>query len=335
MTTRADAVTPPVSEALRRDLALVLPDVRGAQPTAVEAYARGTPIALDEAIVEAVKLIDASESAVICGLSMLTIEAVRQAVALSRKVAAPLVPWPSSGTFSGAAGPIYGATLGHVFGCDLAIEVGLGGMTDVHPIAAAVRRRVSQRLCLDGTAEDVSNLRAQLRDRGAAALAGHADRPVRRVAVLLPANAPAVIVRQWHELAGECQQQVRMCVFVLPEMTTTGNQRGALEVIAWQTGGLPATGAPDIAGADLLLELGLCSVDLDRRDGARRICVGTSRDGAAELSFVTPGLAPGLAARVIRCDGIVLWLCDDPATAPPDPCVDLLGRITAGIAGSS
>ena len=336
MSAGTDIHLPPVSEPLRRDLALVLPRLHGTGSLSVEAYARGTPVALDAAIVRAAALIDASTTPVICGLSMLTIEAVRQAASLSRKMAGRLAPWPTSRTFGRQQAPTYSATLGHVFACDLVLAVGSTPGTTDHPIAAAIAQRVRQCVRVGTELDDVSNVQAQLRARGAAAWAEVARGPVRRVAVLLPPDSEPAVVRTWHELAAECQQQVRMCVFVLPDLAIVGNQRGALEVIAWQSGGLPTasggTSGGDIAAADLLIEAGLAEVDLDRRDGARRICIGSRGDDAAELSFVTPGPAPGLAARVMRCDGIVLWLCDDPATAPPDPCVDLLERITARVA---
>ena len=326
MTPPIEAHPPPVSQALRRDLALVLPEVTVARSTTVQAYARGAPVALGEAVSAAGALLAASGAPVICGLSMLTLEAGRQIVALSRRTGAALLPWPPWASAAVTAGPIHTATLGHVYGCDLVLEIGFDSDGAEHPIRAAIAERVPHVLRSDAGGADVQT---QLRTGGALALAQLVGRPVQRLAALLPAEAPPPVRRQWHEVAAECQQQLRLCVLVLPDLTIAGNQRGLSEVIAWQTGGLPVTGASDLAAADLLIEAGLAEVDLDRPPGARRICIGQRPDDAADLSFVTPGLALGLAARVMRCDGVVLWLCDDPAAAPPDPCVGLLARLTA------
>ena len=309
---------PPASESLQRDLALVLPDLHVAERTAVQAMAKGKPITLDDAICQAAALIDAAESPVICGLTMLTIEAARQAVSLANIAGAKLAIWPKP-----ADAPKHTATLGHVLACDLVI----GPSAQTHPIAAAVAQKVLDDVFMTMTPGSLDDLHDRISANGQPI----AGRPVKRLAVLLPPDRQPQLTQRWDELAAKCQKQLRLCLFLLPRMTTAGNQRGVTELIAWQTGGLPPSGAQDIAGADLLVELGLADVQMTRPSGSKRICIGAQPDESADLSFTTPGLSPGLAARVMRCDGIVLWLCDAPATAPPDPCVDLLCRIAEHI----
>ena len=302
---------------MRRDLSLVLPDLRVAESISVEAFAKGRPIPLDDAIARAGELIDSSSHPVLCGLTMLTIEAVRQAAALAQTTGVRMVVWPAPTTFGGRNAPRRTATLGHVFDCDLVIGPDIGDVAATHPIVAAVAARTRHEAFATADVETVSDVHERIRAAGS----------VKRLAVLLPPDCDIEAIRRWDELAAARQHQVRICVFLLPDMRTAGNQRGATEALAWQTGRVPADGVRTIAAADVLVEAGLADVGLARPAGAQRICIGRDRDESADVSFVTPGLALGLAARVMRCDGVVLWLCDDPATAPPDPCVDLLGRI--------
>src|SRR5690606_21362661 len=76
-------------------------------------------------------------------------------------------------------------------------------------------------------------------------------------------------------------------------------------------------------GADVVVEFIGDDATSQFSGDVRRITIGPA-NSSAEVSFVTPGLAVGLAAQVMRFDGIMLWLCDDPATAPPDPAADPL-----------
>ena len=168
----------------------------------------------------------------------------------------------------------------------------------------------------------------------------------RRALFLLPADADARVVAQCDALAASLQNRVRLAVMTLPDAKHSLNRRGALELITWQTGLSCTSGGIDFSDSaprpspplqkllsrsaiDLLID---CHPNTNRlRDTTNRpqlITLGPSdpsrADQGAEVSFITPGLALGLAARVMRFDGIILWLCDDPASAPPDPVAQLL-----------
>jgi hypothetical protein len=142
------------------------------------------------------------------------------------------------------------------------------------------------------------------------------------------------------------QKLLRVSVVTLPDLTIAGNIRGAIEVITWQTGLSCATGGIDFgdgaprpcggavrlieSGAvDVMIDTGLRPVDAAMRAKVKHVVrIGDSLDESAEVCFVTPGLRAGLKARVMRFDGVVLWLCDEPASAPVDPVVELLKAVS-------
>ena len=78
---------------------------------------------------------------------------------------------------------------------------------------------------------------------------------------------------------------------------------------------------------DLVIDTGLPYL---HAPDARRITIGQF-EPEADLSLVTCGLAAGLAARVMRFDGVVLWLCDERAQAPADPAARLLAQLTGAV----
>ena len=91
-------------------------------------------------------------------------------------------------------------------------------------------------------------------------------------------------------------------------------------------------GGIDPGSYDLLIQAGEKSFDEPARPPVKRVCIGRQFDQEADVRFRTPGLALGLAAQVMRFDGIILWLCEDPATAPADPTVELLLSLANKIA---
>lgn len=332
-----------ISDALRRDLSLVLPVVRPAPRDGVRVTARGQPVSMEQGLTIAGRLMRDSGAAAVAGLSMLSIEAARFAIALAEALRGRLLPWPAPPAGLEPLPVTQTATLGHVFASDFILKPGPDRWCADHPIAAAVAERVLHSVFIPSGLDDLLKLRRQVRQRGAAALTDITMQPLRRLAVVLPPGTQAPMVSQWHKLAAELQRQVRVCVFVLPEMKTFGNLRGVIEAATWQTGvslarqggiafldgaprACPDLGKLTVAQAlDLLIEAGPAPAPLpSAADQLPRIRIGDVMDPAAEVCFLTPGLALGLAARVMRCDGIVLWLSDDPARAPADPAVNIL-----------
>ncbi len=82
-----------------------------------QALVRGKPASLEEAIDAASKLIAAADAPAVIGLCGLSVEALREAVALADAIGAPLIPWPSIPEAilrSGIQAPECTATLGEV-----------------------------------------------------------------------------------------------------------------------------------------------------------------------------------------------------------------------------
>jgi transposase len=168
----------------------------------------------------------------------------------------------------------------------------------------------------------------------------------RRAVMLLPSDADPRLLAQCDALAASVQNRVRLAVMPLPDAKRSLNTRGALELITWQTGLSCATGGIDFSDSaprpspplhtlldrqaiDLLIDCNYSGDPLadhlnNTTKRPARITLGPTPDPTAEVSFITPGLVLGLSARVMRFDGIVLWLCDDPSSAPPDPTAQLL-----------
>ena len=321
---------------LARDLAL-LPGLADAwRDVAVAAYEGAMPIDRGDAIAQAVECLRAAEAPAIIGLHQLTMEATRAAVLLAAALRGRLLPAARSLPLRVE----HAARIDEVLGADLVIQVAF--VEDRGPIAAAVAAKGLPTIELDCDLKKVLALRAHLRGEAAdeaatasATLIRQAADMItaaRRVGVMLSAGTDDRVVSQWHKLASDVQSKVRMSVLQLPA-DAAANERGAAEVVRWLTGLSITQAAVDFAGdeprpcpagqADVLLDFsqtkaGVCE---------RRIVVGPARDKSAALNFITPGPAMGLAARVMRCDGVMLWLCDDPSTAPPDPAVALLDQL--------
>lgn len=330
--------SPPAADALCRDLALVLPEVRPATSVEIKATIAGQSASLQAALERAGELINASAAPALVGLHQLTIEAVREAIALAEKMRGRLLPWPGTADPAEARHPVVQtASLGHVFACQMIIWVGCDGAS------GAIAERIAERQLLaafvDAGLETVERLRREMAANPAAEPIGK----FQRVAAVLKPGCDLRVASQWHKLAAQMQPHVRFCVFPLPDPHASANARGAGETVTWQTGLSLAEGGIDFAdgaprrspgGLDAAIRSSVRSIDLliDMRvptgcEAIQRIVIGPTSDPAADVSFVVPGLVTGLAARVMRCDGIVLWLCDDPGRAPADPTVNLLRQI--------
>ncbi len=288
------------------DLSLVLPDLRAVQSFEIAAYARGDELPVDDAIEQAAAMIRRSKAPAVVGLGGLTIEAARAAASLPCRFIADTRTYTVQQS----------ATLGHVLTCDFVIQPGPAAWAAEHPVAVAIAERVPYQIVIP---PDLDSL-LQLRAKGAAGITEVTQRPVQRLAVVLPPDFRVEVISQWHKFAADLQTQIRTCVFVLPDLTRDGNVRGAVEAITWMTGKPPRSG-----GFDLAIDTGFVS---GAHGGIR---IGPQIDADADLSFVIPGLAWGLHAHVMRCDGIVLPLFDDESKSQPDPCVGFLQRLAAAL----
>lgn len=306
------------SDSLRRDLALVLPPVlHRADAVRVRAVLRSREVSVEEAITTAAKLLSSASAPAIGGLGWLSIEAVREAVALAEALRGCLFPDATPDPVTARMAVTQTATLGHIFACDSIIWIGTNLCCG--PIAEAIAARIPRSISIEDKLEPVLALRT-------------ANLETKNVGVILPAGVDPCVTSQWHKLAADAQQRGRIAVITLPDPQAAPNAKGAHEVVCWQTGlslhlGAIsfADGAPRIEpvrDADVLVDAGYA-----QPTNARRIHLGREPDPKAEVSFVIPGLAIGLAAQITRFDGVILWLCDHPATAPPDPAVQLLSQI--------
>ncbi|MBI1337879.1 MAG: hypothetical protein GC164_13085 [Phycisphaera sp.] len=348
MNTFVNATHP--SDALMRDLSLVGDYVpcRATGATwreRVSARVGGKSVELERAVEKLKDLLKHSRAPAMVGLHMLSIEALRETVRWAESVSGRLQPWPVIASPLAQRRPVtMTATLGEVFASDLVIWVGREGYEEDHPVARAIAEKQLLAAFVGCDAQTVLGCRATFENDPTAEPVGRH----RRVAVVLPPGCEETVASQWHALAARLQQFVRVCVFQIPGINAM-NARGVAEVLTWQTGVYPATGidfsggAPracsdaqtllDLHAIDLLIEVGKPTEQGHRSwagplPGAR-VTIGhtPAHDGKddldAALSITLPGLFP-VAARMMRCDGVVLWLCDDPATAPPDPLAELL-----------
>ncbi|MEX2216819.1 MAG: hypothetical protein WD768_22080 [Phycisphaeraceae bacterium] len=356
-------------DAILNDVSLVLgaPSRQGGAIRAqLTAMTDGKTVPLEFAIARAKQLIESSTAPAIVGLNGLTLEAVREAVALAERHRMKLLPMPLPDPIAARQTVMQTATLGHAMAADLQVKREStarlaidpppappweGGESEVTPddladrIDAFITARVPNALFMPVDDLDaVLALRTKVRELGAKVFTDATALPVKRVIVLLPHDCDPRAVSQWHRLAVEVQQELRLAVLSLPS-PDAGNIRGVLEVITWQTGLSCATGGVDFtdgsprpcAGAvsllargaiDLVIDTGLRALpDALSNKVTHRIRIGPEPDAKAAVSFVTPGLSLGLAAQVMRFDGVMLWLGDDATGAQSDPAVELLRRI--------
>lgn len=314
-------------DTLWQDLSLVLASRNEIANADVGACIASEPCDVDAAVAKARQLIADATCPAVTGLNHVTVEAQRQAVTLAAAHDARVLPDACETPLDIAQ---Y-ATLGHVYNCDFIIKPGPGHWAAEHPVACAIAERVLHSMFIGETLDDVLQLRAAVRDRGAAALTDAIPQPVRRIAVVLPPGTDVAIVSQWHKLAADVQHELRLCVMTLPA-PDAANARGAIEVVTWRTGFAAPVQFADgdatrclrgMAGVDLAIEIGASQPT----NAPQRIVIADAPDASAAVNFTIPGLAIGLAAHVCRFDGQMLRLCDNLQTAPPDPAVALLQRL--------
>lgn len=341
-----------ISANLRQDLSLVLPYVERVKSTGIAAYLAGREVSVEEAILRAAELVKSSIAPAIVGLNGLTIEAAREAVALAEKWRARLLPLPTDDVTATRMSVMQLATLGHAYSADLRVAYRPASAGQVNPVEEAIASRVPNTLFMQGDDLDLLlRVRMEVRARGAVAITSLTALPVKKVVVVLPAGVDERVESQWHALAAELQKELRVSVITPPDVATpraAGNMRGVIEVITWQTGLSCATGGVDFAdgaprpcadaatllsrgAVDVVVDAGLQSLELPLISSVKhRIRIGDSLDANADVCFVSPGLRVGLRARVMRFDGVILWLCEDPSPgggAVEDPVVELLSRL--------
>lgn len=351
------AVIAPPSPELLQDLALVLPDLQLYDSKPISAAIRGKSASIHAALDHAAALLQSSRAPAIANVQALSLEALSQAVALAEAARARLLPSHAAPAVSPAA---FGATLSHALSCDLALWVGPCDSAP-HGLLKRLRDRIPHHVTLASNLDELQALRLELtaspdasatRAPGAspAQTPAQALLQARRALFLLPSDADPRLIAQCDALAASLQDRVRIAVMTLPDAKHSLNRRGALELITWQTGLSCTSGGIDFSDSaprpspplQTLLDRQAIDLLIDCAPGSKRNtdrlsntsktpalitlspCAPSRADPAAEVSFITPGLTLGLAARVMRYDGIILWLCDDPASAPPDPTAQLL-----------
>lgn len=350
MSSDARPLSSPHLAAPPRDLEFVLPS-----PARTPLPTHGPIAHIEPAIIARVAAwVRAAKAPAVVGLSTLSIEACREAIAFAELARARLLPWPQPGDrLADPASVVQTASLGHIFQSQLIIWVGCHGKTD-----AIAREIASHQLLAAFVApelEPVLRLRRLLAaDPAAEPLGRH-----QRVGVVLGAGVDARVASQWHKLAAQMQERVRVAVVSLPDLASAGNLRGAVEAITWQTGQSCARGGVDFAdggprpcpdaqtllarGAiDLVIDTAPTSAPLTARV-ARRVVVGRPLEKAASASLVadetihvpTPALGEFFAARVMRFDGVILWTVNDPAAAPPDPAAGFFRDLASALRGGA
>jgi formylmethanofuran dehydrogenase subunit B len=171
-----------------------------------------------------------------------------------------------------------------------------------------------------------------------------------------------VLSNELARLCARARSRLRITVSALPP---SGNGRGVLEVLSWQTGRPGASvfraaspprdlaGAIDLErllelrGADVILAAGLnrALLSLEARaafEPTQRIVIGAEADPRASVSIRVPGLDPRLPATIVRADGIHLTINGRPSTAASpgdpaalDPAAGILAALTSRISTAS
>ena len=324
----ADAPAPSLIE----DLTLVLPPDALPGPSVTD-----TSAGEDDLAAAAEYLVNAA-CPLITGTEALTMEGVQVAVELAERLRARLA-------LSGPTRPRHprqcNCTLGEALNRPLAVTL---AVDDDHPVLKRLADRGVERIKLSADLPAIRDLGQALRDRrDDHPLAGRLRKAGRASVVTGPDLDPRLL-ECVHDLCVHAAQAVRLHVLAPGRPATNLNQRGAREVITWQTGLDPAHHGIDFADggprpgpdAPTLIERNLADVILDgagrisSADNTTIIRLGPER-GKADLWLPSAGLAPGVAGRVSRFDGVVLWLTDDPTTAPPPDDLTHLTRLLENV----
>jgi formylmethanofuran dehydrogenase subunit B len=327
------------------------------------AWVGGKPVALEEAISEAARILAAANAPALAGLALVTVETCAAAVRLAALLRGWLCPWPADPTRSwGQLAPDLAMSRAEVEqAADLVLYVGCepDALQPRHRERHLRRGLGSQRRQLFLSRPDLAEVIA-LRlhfEKGeplpeAVSPLGEAIRAAACVQIYFErtlARREPALVEQWQTLAAKERRQRRFGVAILGG---SGQSRTATEALTWLTGYpgplwfagarplyRPGVGEIDVllqrGGLDTVLWLGRdprCATNdaLRPAAGVRQIDIGMRPDTGADVAIQMPGLDPRLDAHVVREDGILLRLAGANAGIP-DPLAALLDKLTSTI----
>ncbi len=311
--------------------------------TGAVATVEGQACSIDKAIERAADGIRSSDAPAIVGLNGLTLEAMDAAIDLAQAMRGRLLPRSAVDPVQARQGVSFHPGLAQAFGADLRVIESTDQTPSVHrphAVTLAIHERVPNALFMAvRELSAVLRLRDALQQEGVSAVRRLTSLPVNHAIVVLPADTDARVISQWHRMAAQMQSSLRMSVLVAPSLRE-GNLRGAIETIALRIGFEASSGGVDFASGEPTPCPGL-QTHLDRCGCDRFIDTGFDKTVRNAAVFISPnesdaeqcdvwfcgGLQRGIAARVMRFDASMLWLCDDPSAAPADPTVNVLQRL--------
>lgn len=269
----------------------------------------------------------------IAGIETLSIEAQRLTIELAEQFRAKLfLGIEHVAAVNVRRKTMQTASLGHVFDCELILWVGTNG--DAGDLERRIAREQLRGSFVGSDLATVQKLRRIYRDNPNAEPLGQ----YARVAVVIAPDCDERVVSQWHRFAADIQPHTRLCVIQLPGESAM-NRRGAIETACWQTGlSLEAGGidfadgaprrCPQLAASlranaiDLLIDFGCESPDIENT--------------VTHLKLPANSLCRPSRSRVMRCDGIVLWLKQPVAEDDPqDEASIWLKKLAAELGATS
>lgn len=335
----------------------------------VRSWMRGKEVPLEAALKEAAHRLASAAMPTVMGLSESSVEALRQAVALTQTMRGIIAPWPCDPTRAwGQQTPDLGRTWAEIKHCDLLIfwrtdpvrfqprffdRLPVDG---TRPRIALVANRDSENwshvnadtvLIVPATGDLAALRQLRLHLEKQEPLGRHAVKlaellcAAKRCHVFLGSVSALddLLTGQWQLLAAHLVNKVRISISPFAENMTV---KAATEVLTWLTGypgpvsfatGQP-TYRPGLWEADRLLTSGMTDVALCLGPcpvgQAARIWIDRQEHPDAEVSFLVPGLSPLLDAHVMRADGIPLRLAGT-SDAEADPVVSLLSRLRQAV----